>query len=120
MQVEAHSDGSHVEPDCRLGRGRLAALCATPEHRAALTERTLRAIALEREAIAGTAVERTSGLALARDLSDHLRALLRDVVCGHLPSELVPLADELLLSGEELAEEPRESEERQETLAAAS
>jgi hypothetical protein len=92
-------------PDGLLA-GRVAALCATPERRAALTERTLRAIALEREAIAGTAVERTSGLALARDLSDHLRALLRDVVCGHLPSELVSLADELLLSGEELGEEP--------------
>jgi hypothetical protein len=94
----------HGSPDGLLA-GRLAALCATPERRTALTERTLRAIALEREAIAGTAVERASGLALARDLSDHLRALLRDVVCGHLPSDLVPLADELLLSGEELQEE---------------
>jgi hypothetical protein len=91
-------------PDGLLA-GRLAALCATPERRGSLTERTLRAIALEREAIAGTAVERTGGLALVRDLSDHLRALLRDVVCGHLPCELAPLADELLLSGDELGEE---------------
>lgn len=91
-------------PDGLLA-GRLAALCATPERRAALTERTLRTIALEREAIAGTAVERTGGLALARDLSDHLRALLRDVVCGHLPCDLVSLADELLLSGDELGEQ---------------
>lgn len=95
---ELEPDGS---PDGLLA-GRLAALCATPERRGALAERTLRAIALEREAIAGTAIERSSGLALVRDLSDHLRALLRDVVCGHLPSDLVSLADELLLSGEDL------------------
>jgi hypothetical protein len=98
---ELEPEGS---PDGLLA-GRLAALCATPNLRTALTERTLKAIALEREAIAGTAVERASGLALARDLSNHLRALLRDVVCGHLPSDLVSLADELLLSGEELGEE---------------
>lgn len=108
----------HGSPDGLLA-GRLAALCAMPDKRAALTERTLRAIALERDAIAGTAVERASGLALARDLSDHLRALLRDVVCGHLPSDLVSLADELLLSGEELQEEP-EPVQQQQALAAAS
>jgi hypothetical protein len=107
----------HGTPDGLLA-GRLAALCATPERRTALTERTLRAIALEREAIAGGAIERASGLALARDLSDHLRALLRDVVCGHLPSDLVSLADELLLSGEELQEEPEPV--AQQALAAAS
>jgi hypothetical protein len=107
----------HGSPDGLLA-GRLAALCATPDKRTALTERTLRAIALEREAIAGSAVERASGLVLARDLSDHLRALLRDVVCGHLPSDLVSLADELLLSGEELQEEPEPVQ--QQALAAAS
>jgi hypothetical protein len=112
---ELEPEGS---PDGLLA-GRLAALCATPERRTALTERILRAIALEREAIAGTAVERASGLALARDLSDHLRALLRDVVCGHLPSDLVSLADELLLSGDEIGGEPGVVEEQQ-ALAAAS
>ena len=34
--------------------------------------------------IAGTAAERAAGVALARDVADHLRALLRDVICGHL------------------------------------
>ncbi|HEY8304708.1 MAG TPA: hypothetical protein VIG42_09000 [Solirubrobacteraceae bacterium] len=102
---------SELEPDGApqgLLAGRLAALCATPEHRAELTERTLAAIALEREAIAGRAVERASGLSLARDLSNHLRALLRDVICGHLQADLASLADELLLSGENLAREPDE------------
>jgi hypothetical protein len=98
---EHEPDGS---PDGLLA-ARLSALCATPDLRSALVERTLRAMALERHAIAGTAVVRSSGLAIARDLSDHLRALLRDVICGHLPSDLVSLADELLLSGEDLGEE---------------
>jgi hypothetical protein len=99
---------SQLEPGCTpdgLLAGRLAALCATPERRSALVERTLQAMALERQVVAGTAVERTRGLVLARDLSDHLRSLLRDVVCGHLPSDLASLADELLISDEELSEE---------------
>jgi hypothetical protein len=87
-------------PDGLLA-ARLAALCATPDARSALVERTLAAIALERETIAGKAVERAAGLKLARDLSDHLRALLRDVICNHLPVDLATLADELLLSGEQ-------------------
>jgi hypothetical protein len=87
-------------PDGLLA-ARLAALCATPEHRTVLAERTLKAIALERQAISGVAKERASAINLARELSDHLRALLRDVVCGHLPAELSSLADELLLSGEQ-------------------
>ena len=87
-------------PDGLLA-ARLAALCATPEHRTVLAERTLNAIALERQVISGVAKERTSAIDLARELSDHLRALLRDVVCGHLPTDLGSLADELLLAGVE-------------------
>jgi hypothetical protein len=98
---------SELEPEGTpdgLLAGRLAALCATPDMRSALVERTLKAIALERHAIAGTAVERASGLAVARDLANHLRALLRDVICGHLSCELSSLADELLLSEVEVEE----------------
>ncbi len=87
-------------PDGLLA-ARLAALCATPEHRAILAERTLKAIALERQTIAGIAEERASAINLARELSNHLRALLRDMVCGHLPADLSSLADELLLGGVE-------------------
>ncbi len=76
--------------------GRIAALCATPDDRAKLTERMTKALALERAIVAGTATERAAGLALARDVSDHLRALLRDVICGHLAADLAGLADELL------------------------
>ncbi len=76
--------------------GRIAALCATPDKRAKLTERMTKAQALEQAVIAGKAGERTSSLALARDVAEHLRALLRDMICGHLAPDLVQLADELL------------------------
>ncbi len=83
-------------PASGLLAGRLAAICAMPEVRPALTRRTLRAIELEREAITGAAVEHPSCDALVRELAGNLRALLRDVVCGHLPPDLVGLADGLL------------------------
>jgi hypothetical protein len=103
-------------PASGLLAGRLATLCATPEHRIELTERMVRALAVERAVIAGSAVERAGGLELAREVSDHLRALLRDVICGHLTPDLVGLADELLLededqSAQELFGDTLESEE---------
>jgi hypothetical protein len=84
-------------PASGLLAGRIAALCATPEDRAKLTKRMLKAQTLERAAIAGTAEEHAAGLNLARDVADHLRALLRDVICGHLDPNLTALADELLI-----------------------
>ena len=87
-------------PASGLMAGRIAALCATPEDRTKLTERMTKAQALERAIIAGTAAERAAGLALARDVADHLRALLRDVICGHLDPNLALLADELLRAPE--------------------
>jgi len=88
-------------PSSGLLAGRLAALCATPERRVELTERTVQALALERAVVAGTAVEHAGAEALARDMADHLRALLRDVICAHLAPDLVALADQLLLEPEE-------------------
>jgi hypothetical protein len=85
-------------PSSGMLAGRLAALCATPERRLALTERAVQAIALERGAIEGTAAGRVGARMLAEEIADHLRALLRDVICGHLDPDLVGLADELLLS----------------------
>lgn len=83
---------------------RLAALCAVPQERAALAERVARAVTLEKTIVAGLAA--TAGAAddaLVDELAGHLRALLRDVVCGHLDSDLRTLADELLA---EAAAEP--------------
>jgi hypothetical protein len=79
---------------------RLAALCATEEARGELAERTRQALALERAIVDGTAIEHTGAELLAKDISDHLRALLRDVICGHLAPELVTLADEILSTPE--------------------
>jgi hypothetical protein len=91
-------------PSSGLPAGRLAALCAAPEDRAALTERIVRAVALERAAITGASVKHAGGQTLAREISAHLRALLRDVICGHLAPDLVSLADELLVGPERAAE----------------
>jgi hypothetical protein len=87
-------------PASGLLAGRIAALCAMPEDRAKLTKRMVSAQALERAVIAGSADEHAAGLSLARDVADHLRALLRDVICGHLESNLAVLADELLMAEE--------------------
>lgn len=97
--------------------GRVAALCATPQERVQLTERMVQALAIERAAVAaGGVVARSGALELVREVGDHLRALLRDVICGHLSPDLVVLADELLLeddepSGEELFGDAGEPEE---------
>ena len=77
--------------------GRLAALCALPDGRDALVRRTLQALALEREVILGQAVAHAAAETLAADVADYLRALLRDVICGHLDPDLAGLADEILL-----------------------
>jgi len=95
-------------PSSGLLAGRLAALCATPERRLELTERAIQALALERAVVTGTAVEHAGAEALAKAMADHLRALLRDVICGHLDPDLVTLADELLLDAR--AEEQHEVE----------
>jgi hypothetical protein len=102
-------------PSSGLLAGRIAALCATPEDRIELTGRIVQTLALERAVIAGTAVEHAGGQALARDAADHLRALLRDVICGHLDPNLALVADEILTaeeeSGEEVACDPGEAGE---------
>jgi hypothetical protein len=75
---------------------RLAAICAQPLRRAALAERTAHAISLERAVIAGLAPAQPGVDALVDELAEHLRALLRDVLCGHLDADLKSVADELL------------------------
>jgi hypothetical protein len=91
-------------PASGLLPGRLAALCAAPERRLELTERVIVALALERDVIVGAAKMHAGLQELARDISDHLRALLRDVICGHLDPNLVALADQLLSDAAHAAE----------------
>jgi hypothetical protein len=75
---------------------RLAVICAKPEERAALAERTAHAISLERAVIAGLAPAETGADGLVDEFAEHLRALLRDVLCGHLDLDLRAVADGLL------------------------
>jgi hypothetical protein len=75
---------------------RLAVLCATPEDRNRLAEHTARAAELERALIAGGAGAPEGADGLVAEVGEHLRALLRDVVCGHLDADLCALADDLL------------------------
>jgi hypothetical protein len=82
---------------------RLAVICARPDDRAGLAERTARAIALEHSVISGIAPAGPRIDALVEELSEHLRAILRDALCGHLDADLCAVADELLA---ETAAEP--------------
>lgn len=84
---------------------RLAALCALPDERPALAERVAHAVSLERAVIAGIAPAAPDADGIVAEIADHLRALLRDVVCGHLDADLVTVADGILGLGEP-AEDP--------------
>ena len=75
---------------------RLAAICATPEDRADLERRLDAAVSLERAAITGRLRPDPDLEALVADLGGCLRAVLRDVLCGHLDPGLRRVADELL------------------------
>ncbi len=75
---------------------RLAAICARLEDRAALAERTAHVISLERAVIAGLAPARTGIDTLVDEVAEHLRAILRDILCGHLDVDVCAVADELL------------------------
>jgi hypothetical protein len=75
---------------------RLAVICAPPEGQAELAERTARAISLERAVVAGLAAGSPGVDALVDEVAEHLRAILRDVICGHLDADVRNIADELL------------------------
>ncbi|HWK26215.1 MAG TPA: hypothetical protein VNS09_06620 [Solirubrobacter sp.] len=75
---------------------RLAAICAEPADRAQAEARIREAISLERAAIAGFVRPGEEVDALVCELGGHLRAVLRDVLCGHLDPGLRAVADALL------------------------
>jgi hypothetical protein len=81
---------------------RLAALCAEEAERRAVQRRVELALALERFVIGGgrgesyvDTVGSESPRTLVSELERHLRALLRDVLCGHLDPALRRVADGL-------------------------
>ena len=61
-----------------------------------MTERIAHAVSLERSVIAGIAPTDGGIQMLLAELTAYLRALLRDVLCGHLDSDLRAVADRLL------------------------
>ncbi len=81
---------------------RLSAICAAPEDRGALAERAAQAIALEAAAISGRTASgerrrnQESPETVIEEMADHLRAILRDILCGHLDADVRGVADELL------------------------
>jgi hypothetical protein len=83
---------------------RLAALCAEETKRGVLISHVEAALNLELALIAGVPIDAwsppagiRSGRELVAEMEEHLRALLRDVVCGYLKPELASMADEILL-----------------------
>jgi hypothetical protein len=75
---------------------RIAAICAHPEDRHLHAERVSRTVALERAAIAGIVRPEPEIERLVASLGTNVRAVLRDVLCGHLDPDLRGVADELL------------------------
>ena len=97
-----------------LGR-RLAALCAEEANRPLLMSRVDAALNLELALIAGVPIDAWtpppgvhSGRELVGEIEEHLRALLRDVVCGYLKPELAAMADDILLRSGALPVEARD------------
>lgn len=75
---------------------RAAALCAAPTDRVLLAKRIDDATRLERAVVVGEGELQPAGELLAHAVGECVRALVRDVMCGHLQSDLVGLADGLL------------------------
>jgi len=75
---------------------RLAVICAPEHERQTLAERIAHAISLERAVIAGLAPAGPGAGKLVGELADHLRAILRDILCGHLDADVRRVADDIL------------------------
>jgi hypothetical protein len=82
---------------------RLAALCAEPASRGRLEKRIEQAFLLQRLLMRGDldgnhveAIGTDAPEVVAQDLEEHLRAILRDMVCGYLDADVKRIADDLL------------------------
>jgi hypothetical protein len=78
---------------------RVAALCAEEGRRKLVQRRIEAAIGLERYVMGGARGQRgdDSPRELVAEVESHLRALLRDVLCGYLDADLKDVADDILL-----------------------
>jgi hypothetical protein len=93
-----------LDADDETGRAslglRLAALCAEEAERRGVRARLESAFAIEREAMGGALFDPddSEGPAIVHEVEQHVRALLRDVVCGYLAGDLRSVADDILLA----------------------
>jgi hypothetical protein len=101
LAIRALLDRGDPSPD-GLAR-RLGALCAEPAHRQEVEDSVEQAFRLERLVMRGNvdaayldSLGIASADAVVRALEENLRALLRDLVCGHLGPDLVGISEELL------------------------
>lgn len=84
-------------PDSGLLPRRLAALCAAgEEEREALADRVTHATTLERAVIHGLGPASTGVPEAVEELTELLRALLGDALCGHLDRDLRSAADAMI------------------------
>ena len=83
---------------------RMAAICAAPEDRPRVERGLLGAISLERAAVAGLVRPEPEVERLISSLGANLRAMLRDILCGHLEPDVRRLADDLLEQEPEAAD----------------
>jgi hypothetical protein len=110
LALRALLDGADEAGRASLGL-RLAALCAEQHERPGVRARLEEAFALERRAMAGGVLDgvaedeeddgRPTPRALVGEVEQHVRALLRDVVCGYLDADLRSVADDILIAGDE-------------------
>jgi hypothetical protein len=100
---------------------RVATLCAEDDGRKAMQRRLELAFTLEHKVMAGATQFDPDGpdtpRSIVLEIEQHVRALLRDVLCGYLSSDLKSVADDLLITGtqhmEIHAEDIREPEQPQ-------
>ncbi len=84
--------------------GRVAILCAEPDERVIVTERIAQACLLERALITGVGMPDAQVAAnLIEEVTDDLRAILRDILCGHLDPDVCGVADRLIEATRDLA-----------------
>jgi hypothetical protein len=77
---------------------RVAALCAEEERRRGVQRRVDAAVSLERILMGGGGrVPDDSPNELVQEMEGHVRALLRDVLCGYLDPDLKGVADDILV-----------------------
>jgi hypothetical protein len=92
------------EPSASALSSRVAALCGQPPQQPWIQDRVRQAFRLQRLLMRGDldadyleATGSDAPEAIALDLEDQLRSILRDVVCGYLDTDVRRVADDLLL-----------------------